>query len=228
MDNLHNDTDLIESYLEGSLTDKELEAFTHRINTDEDFKQLVRKRKLIQLSYLEATERNKLKTQIRSIVTNEKRKSANQRRMYLIAASLIAVMGIASFFVMQTKHNSTPDLANQEINPGDDEVISSNDNKIIEYGSADTFTKQPDKPTISFLPPEGAIFRKTDTIWFFPPIATAENQLFITDKSGNIIKKVTLKPTQPDYKVLPDVLKPGTYIWYLSQDKTIKHSFKIE
>ncbi|MFZ4546140.1 MAG: hypothetical protein ACOYN4_01825 [Bacteroidales bacterium] len=228
MNNLHNDINLIESYLEGSLTGKELADFNERIQSDSAFNNLFDQRKLIQESYIEATERNKLKKQIRSIVTNEKRKSSNQRRKYLIAASLISIMGIASFFLMQTKHTSTPDLAKQEINYGTDEVISGNENRIVEYGSADTFNKQPDKPPISFLPPEGAIFRKTDTIWFFPPNATAENQLFITDKTGNIVKKVTLKPTQPDYRVLPDVLKPGTYIWYLSQDKTIKHSFKIK
>jgi hypothetical protein len=228
MDNLHNDTDLIESYLEGSLTDKELEAFSYRIKTDEYFKNLVRKRKLIQLSYIEATDRNKLKNQIRSVIDDEKYKSVNQRRQYFLAASLFSILIISSYFVNKLKDTSTDNLVNQEISPGTNEAITGNDNKIVEFGSADTFDKQPGKPPISFLPPEGAIFLKTDTIWFFPPNATAENQLFITDKSGNIVKKVTLNPTQPDYKILPDVLKPGTYIWYLSQDKTKKHSFKIE
>ena len=228
MDNLHNDIDLIESYLEGSLTDKELEAFIHRIKTDTDFKNLVRKRKLIQLSYIEATERSKLKTQIRSIVDQQKRKSANQRRMYLIAASLISIMGIASFFVMQYKQQASNNMANQEIGIEDNEVIAGKENKITEYGSVDTFNQKPAKPPISFLPPDGAIFQKTDTIWFFPQNPAAENRLTITDKSGTVVKRVSLKPNQPDYKVLPDVLKPGTYIWYFSQDETKKHSFKIQ
>jgi len=228
MNNQHNDIDLIESYLEGSLPEKELEDFINRIKTDTDFKNLVRKRKLIQLSFIEATERSKLKNQIRSVVSQQKRKSANQRRMYLIAASFISIMGIASFFVMQSKQQATDNLAKQGIGTDDSEVITSKENKIAEYGSVDTFNQKPVKTPISFLPPEGAIFQKTDTIWFFPHNINIENRLTITDKSGNIVKRVTLKPNQADYKVLPHILKPGIYVWFFSQAETVKHSFKIQ
>ena len=89
MNNQSTDIDLIERYLDGSLSDKEMDAFDDRTKTDPIFLMLFLKRKLLQASYVEATKQNKLKKRIRLIVTDHKRKSANQRKIFLIVIILL-------------------------------------------------------------------------------------------------------------------------------------------
>ena len=228
MNNQSTDIDLIERYLDGSLSDKEMDAFDDRTKTDPIFLMLFLKRKLLQASYVEATKQNKLKKRIRLIVTDHKRKSANQRKIFLIAASFISLIGIGSFFLIQSRQTTNTNLAKQEIGFGEDEVVVGQKNNIAEYGSVDSVNKKSANSSVTFLPPEGAVFQQTDTIWFFPQNADANIRITVLDKSGSVVKKVSINSGRPDYKILPHVLKPGTYSWYFSTNETTKHTFKIQ
>lgn len=229
MEKLSHDNDLIERYLEGSLNEKESKAFDERTMTDATFLLAFLKRKLLQESYIKATKHLKSKNQIRLIVADEKRKTANRKKAWLVAASFIILAGIGSFIYYESKQpTSNGNLTKQDIKPQKDEIVSGKENKIAEYGSLDSLDKQNSNSVVAFLPPEGTVFNQNDTIWFSQKNATAFDFLTITDKSGLVIKKVTVQSGRSEYQVLPFALKPGTYSWYFSQEKGERHSFKIK
>lgn len=223
MDKQLSDKDLIERFLEGSLDEKERDAFHERIKTDDAFADTFEQRKLLQLSYIEASKRHELKRHLRSVITDVKRKKTTLRKVWLVAASFIILAGIGSFFLLQTRQSSNNNMAKQ-----DENIVIGKKNQIEEYGSVDTFNKKSTSNAITFLPVDGTVFYQKDTILFFLPVMDEKDTLIIYDKSGAIIKKITIKPHSSEYKLLPYMLKPGEYSWNHSFDETVKHSFSIK
>ena len=229
MDKQLNDIDLVERFLEGSLSDNELDAFDQRLKTDTTLAGILAQRKLLQASYFEASERHDLKKQIRLAVNDEKRKMSNlKRNAWLIAASFTILAGIGTFFIMQSRQSSDNNLVSQGNNSQEDEVVAAKQNKIAEYGSVDTFNKQSKINVIDFLPVDGTVFNQKDTILFFLPVMNEKDVLIIYDNAGSVIKKVSFQPGNEEYKILPYTLKPGEYAWNHLLDQSKKHYFSIK
>ena len=223
MDKQFNDIDLIERLLEGSLNEMARDVFNERIKTDAAFSDAFEQRKLLQASYIEASKRHELKKHVRSVVTDVKRKNANLRKVWLVAASFVILVGIGSFFLLHSRQPPDNSMAKQENN-----VVIGRKNQIEEYGTVDTLSNQPKSNAVTFLPVDGTVFYQKDTILFFLPVMDEKDVLIINDKSGSIIKKITLLPHSAEYKLLPYILKPGEYTWGHSFDESVKHSFSIK
>jgi hypothetical protein len=228
MDKQLNDIDLIERFLEGSLDEKDREAFNERVKTDIAFSDAYQQRKLLQASYIEASKRYELKKHIRTVVTDVKRKNANLRKVWLVAASFVLLLGIGSFFLLHSRQASNNNMAKQGINLPADEVVTGKKNNIEEYGSVDTFSNQPKGNIITFLPVDGTVFNRNDTILFFLPVMNGKDTLIIYDKAGSVRKKITIQPGTAEYKLFPNILKPGKYSWDHTSDKSVTHSFSIK
>jgi hypothetical protein len=228
MDKQLNDIELIERYLEDTLNEKDREAFNERIKTDNVFADTFKQRKLLQVAYIEASKRHELKKNIRSVVTDVKHKNANLRKVWLVAASFIILAGIGSIFLMQSKHASNNSMAKQDSNLLEDEVVTGKKNQIEEYGSVDTFNKQSQRDIISFRPIDGSVFYLKDTIWFSLANMNSTDTLIIYNSSGSVSKRLTIQPGTDKYKLLPYILKPGTYTWNYSLNKSVTHSFSIK
>jgi hypothetical protein len=228
MDKPANDIDLIEKFLEGSLSETETKIFNDLLKSDIDFADRLAKRKLLQESYTEATRQYELKKHIRSIVIDEKQNSAFRKRIWLVAASLILLVGIGSLIVIQTRQSGNSNtIAEVEGDQKEDKIVEGKKNNIEEFASIDTFTVVK-KKAISFLPPDGAVFSQSDTIRFFWNKAVENNILILKDKAGSEIRKIAIKPGTTEYKLSTNDLKPGTYNWSFSHDISTTHSFIIK
>lgn len=212
-----NDIDLIEKFLEGSLIGKELESFNERLKSDKPLADALSQRKRIQELYIEASKRIELKKQIQSAISTVKQRSAFQQKVWLVAASLVVIIGVGSFFLFQQKQPSGSNIAERKISQEDDKLVSPSRKKMEEYGSYDSLPVK-SKVTNDFLPADGAIFHQTDTILFTRHNDKTEVTLKITDKNDSLIKKVTMQAGVSEYKLLPNSLKPGKYSWNYSPE----------
>ena len=222
-----SDTDLIERYLDGSLNDEELNLFNERTKTDKSLNDALAERIRFQKSYIEASKQLKLKSNIKLVVSKQKRKASEQRKVWFLAASFLILAGIGSFLYLQNKPSANNPIAKQENQNQQDQVVTGKENKIGEFGSVDEYNN-PDKNSEFFLPADGAVFNQHDTILFSRENAFRNEILIITNKTtGSISKKVTIESGFTEYKVFPYSLKPGLYTWSLSRD-SVAHSFRIK
>jgi hypothetical protein len=219
------DNDLIEGFLDGSLSNEQNAFFDERVKSDKAFVEALAHRQLLQKSYIEATKRIELKNHIRSIISDEKRKAANQRTFWLIAASITILVGIGSFLIFKPKQTLN-NIAKQDSLPQEDQLVSPNKTNIVEFGTLDTLHQQ-NEDIKTLLPAEGAVFSQTDTILFSRQNVDVNEMLTITDKTGSVIFKTTIQSGTAKCKVLPFALKPGTYIWNF-EHANISHTIIIK
>jgi len=220
------DNDLIEGFLDGSLSNEQNAFFEERVKSDKAFAEALAQRQLLQKAYVEATKRIELKNHIRSIISDEKRKTANQRTFWLIAASITILVGIGSFLLFKPKQTLNNNVAKQDSLPPEDQLVSPNKTNIVEFGTLDTLHQQ-NEDIKNLLPTEGAVFSQTDTIIFSRQNVDVNEMLTITDKTGSVIFKTTIQSGTAEYIVLPFALKPGTYIWNF-EHANISHTIIIK
>ena len=229
MEKQFTDNDLIERFLDGSLNEKEREAFQERTKTDTAFADSLAKRKLLQKSYVEVHKRGELKKQIRSVVSDEKRKVATKKTFWLAAASVIVLAAVGSVLIYTTnKTDSQPRLASQQQMPlkdSADHLVQGQQQSMTEYGSADTLKASNKKNT--FFPAESAKLKTGDTIWFSWPDFYKVRVLTICNNKGEVVKKESIKQGLNQYVLLPGNLPPGKYTWQILKDSAKIH-FTVE
>ncbi|MHC1777555.1 MAG: hypothetical protein AB9834_19310 [Lentimicrobium sp.] len=218
MKNSDNDIELIERFLEGSLNKREEEAFLARLESEPEFAQAFSERKLLQKTYTEATKRIELKKQIRSVVGEEKRRAAYQRKIWLAAASLIVLATIGSFLIYNARNNGTENQYAKEF-PSPDQAVQGKQNKMGEYGNMDVVERK--ESVDDFFPDEFTPLKASDTICFKWPSSMNLRYLTIYNNKGELVKKVTIKKKVKEYVLIPGILKPGVYHWKFMNDTTL-------
>ncbi len=218
MKNTDNDNELIESFLDGTLNDQEKEAFLARLETDAALAKAFDERRLLQESYVEASKRIKLKKQIRSIVTEEKRRVSNQRKIWLAAASVILLATLGSILIYNARNKGTErQYAKEQASP--DQAVQGKQYNMEEYGNMDVVVRN--AAVDDFFPDEFTELKSTDTICFRWPSTLTERFLTIYNSKGQLVKKVTIKKKVKEYVLLPGILQPGVYFWKFMNDTAL-------
>ena len=218
MKNTDNDNELIESFLDGTLNDQEKEAFLARLETDAALAKAFDERRLLQESYVEASKRIKLKKQIRSIVTEEKRRVSNQRKIWLAAASVILLATLGSILIYNARNKGTErQYAKEQASP--DQAVQGKQYNMEEYGNMDVVVRN--AAVDDFFPDESTELKSTDTICFRWPSTLTERFLTIYNSKGQLVKKVTIKKKVKEYVLLPGILQPGVYFWKFMNDTAL-------
>lgn len=218
MKNSAIDTDLIEQFLEGSLNDHEKEAFLARVNSEPEFARAFAERKFMQETYTEATKRIELKTQISTVMADEKRRKSGQRRIWLAAASLILLAAIGAVLIyIVTSTGSEKQYAKEQSPP--DQAVQGKQNPMGEYGNIDVLTRK--EISDDFFPDEYTNIKASDTICFKWPASENHRYLTIYNRKGDLVKKVTIKKKVKEYVMVPGILKPGVYYWKFMEDSSL-------
>ncbi|MBL7906167.1 MAG: hypothetical protein JNL22_14175 [Bacteroidales bacterium] len=213
-----NDFELIERFLEGSLNQQESADFLHRVESDPEFAKMFSERKLLQKTYTEASKRMELKKQLKSLITDEKRKTSSQRKIWLAAASLIVLAVIGSLLYYNSGNPGNEKQYAKEL-PSPDEAVQGNQNNMEEYGNMDVVERK--ESVDDFFPDEFTPLKTNDTICFKWPSSMNLRYLTIYNSKGELVKKVTIKKKVKEYVLLPGILKPGVYYWKFMNDSTL-------
>ena len=97
------DIGLIEEFIDGNLSGKELKAFQDRLEHDADFAGLYKVRKKMAESMKEAGEYQRLKSQIGEVIRKERKTFYQEYKYYIlpIAASVVIIIGLYIVFQFQ-------------------------------------------------------------------------------------------------------------------------------
>ena len=220
-----NDNDLIERFLDGSLSEKEREAFNERIKTDTILADALAQRKLLQRTYIETSRRSALKKQIKTIVTDEKRKAANQRKVWLAAATIIVLTAVGSILMFPAKKpDNAQRLANEQPKQSidtTDHLLQGQQKSMNEYATLDSI--EATKKNNTLYPDDRAILKSGDTIRFSWPELYKVQFLTIYNNKGEVVKKESIIQGTNKYVLLPGMLPPGQYSWKILKDSKNIH-----
>ena len=216
--------DLIEKYLEGTLTVSERETFEEQLKTDPILSKELLNRKMIQANWVKAGEREQVREHIHHVIKTAKSRQVTRKMSWLMAAaSLLLVLGIGSLFFPQHNQN----LKDHEFLLSSEKLIQGQQNEAKKYGKVDSLVKNKTDFANRYSPADIAIFNTTDTILFSWPANNRIEKLIIFDQKGIRILEKSIQSSSVEYKLLPSSLKPGTYTWTLPTDE-MKHQFLIK
>lgn len=229
MENSNIYDDLIESYLDNSLSVAEQESFEEKLKTDPVLAIEYAERIKIQELWVKAAQRDQLKKYVKKLFDDviEEDKEVSRTRILnyvLIAATIILVIGVSSVFFF----HGNPNGVNQEFaNTGkttDDNTekfTPSQQNEIPNAGTLDTAKSEPSNKNL-FFPADGTTCHVSDTIRFSWPVEVKPEKLVISNNDGKKVMEVQLTNVT-EYKLAPSSLKQGSYKWSLLPDTTTYH-----
>lgn len=222
--------DLIERYLDGTLTDTEEVLFEERLKTDPILSKMLSSRIMIQKTWVKDGQHKQVKAHINHLINIEKQEHKSRSNTWLVAASLIGLLGIGSlFFVQHTRNqNDREFLAGDKILNRDksEKFIQGQQNEIKKYGSVDNVETNKTVADSRYLPADRSVYLASDTISFIWPASIIKERLIIFDEKGSKVTEVTLEKDAVEYKLLPSTLKPGSYTWTLPPNE-LKYQFSI-
>lgn len=218
-----NDIALVENYLEGKLSGKELESFLDLKEGDPDFAQYIAFRQKIGDAWTTAGDYLEAKQWVKESLQGQyqsKKTNLNRSSWYAMAAVILILLGVYLIvkFSSQTI-DETPGFASKN------NEIEVNMGVPIEHkASIDTLTSEPLlKGTIN-----GTIYAITDTLSFsWESKKSFKNLIISRIENDSVIMRVPLNKDQFDYYLSPGALASGNYYWYLDKPK-VKAFFKIE
>lgn len=217
------DNDLIENYLDGTMSEKEICAFNERLLKNKEFAELFTNRQRLQSAYIKALENSELKRHIKTLIDHEKHKYSIRMYIWLAAATVFIFAGVGGLLLYQTEDSiKINKFAKHENMSDEDKLVEPSKNRIKEYGSTHTLQFQNAK-----IAKDGMVLSQRDTILFTRENTDVEEILYLSDSTHTIVKQITLIEGTSVFKLLPHSLKSGTYYWCFSHED-ITRFFLIE
>jgi hypothetical protein len=218
---MQNRDELIERYLDGSLSPEELSEFENQLKTDDNLSKELKFRKILGSSWRKALKYQDTKSEVNEAI----RKAISQKRTtllrYAIAAIIAGIIFITGGIWLNNKNNWFPQYATRD---------STEENMIVPQ-----MNQQEDK----------ASFGKLDSLIFVSPILDKQlsnsdsvifcwkpglpNSTYIVIRSlknKEVIFKEKIVKGRQFYYLENNFLPAGEYQWYL-EGYTGKGNFKI-
>ncbi|HZK97786.1 MAG TPA: hypothetical protein VFC67_26525 [Prolixibacteraceae bacterium] len=222
--------DQIERYLDDTLSATEKVLFDERLKADPILSKMLSSRIILQNTWVKNGQHKHIKAHINHLINIEKQEHKSRSTKWLVAASLIGLLGISSiFFVQHTRNqNDREFLAGDKILNRDksEKFIQGQQNEIKKYGSVDSVETNKTVADNRYLPADRSVYRASDTILFTWPASVIKERLIIFDEKGSEVAELPLKTDAIEYKLLPSTLKPGSYTWTLPPN-ALKYQFSI-
>jgi len=209
---------LIERYADGMMADSEREAFEQGLEAEPELKRMLNEYTLIKKTYIEASRRIELKQTIQAAIATNKTVRLNQRKMWLIAASVMLIAAIGTLIVFSTGTKKPDNQFTANSLPGE-KAVEGKQNTMKEFGNMDVVKLN--IPDNAFFPDEYTYLKANDTILFQWPSELSQRYLTIYNSRGELVMKATIKKNIKEYVLMPGVLKPGVYYWKFMNDSML-------
>ena len=224
-----NDIDLIERFLDGALSEDELDAFHQRLEEDQEFAQLVDLRKALPDRWRKAAEYEKIREEVGNALKLPEHKGIFHLNITVvsIAASTIILVGIAIGLIFG--------VGERWFSEEDQPIVQQNDTILIpEIDSPEEKTQIAvysfdSIPGIQLIyPKEGDSFRYSQIItfkWDYQGDTTTTFYL-IYKENGSIVCQQEIKRGEQSFTLPKKINKTGAYRWYLATD-ALSRGFRI-
>ena len=211
-----NDLDWIEDYLDGTLSEPEKEAFRERLAADPSFSALYEQRLKLQQTWKETEKYADVEDKVAGLIMSEKAAIRKRRNILLVAASLVAVIGIGSVLLFILPDRTTHKMQEAHI-AADSAIQGPQQIGMPEYGKIDSVAKMGTSEVILISPALNAEFIKGDTINFQWRSPMEESELIIQNKvTGRQVFNIKIPEGEKAYRLATTNLPAGEYQWFIS------------
>jgi hypothetical protein len=222
MNRKRDDMDWIEDFLEGSLNADEEKEFQSRLKADHAFAGKYLQRLKLQETWQSSAEYQTVKTRIDQLIQEERSKIRYRRNILMIAASFIAVVGLASILLFVIPNKSAEQLKQAEVTADSLNKLNNLEGPqqigIPKYGKSDTLPVENINEILLLLPADYAEFFKGDSIHFLWKSSKPVSNLCIKEKStDSLIVNIHLLSGQSEYFLETSRLRTGNYIWFIDE-----------
>ena len=215
------DIELIERFLDNTLSEEERSDFFKRVNEDREFTKLVALRNVLPDLLKDADNYRKIREEVKSTLNLHGVKRVffhNPAQMALAAVILLLIATVVIVFVAH-EHGIFPFTKN-------DNFAKKNDTLMIQKKDGPAFKASKD---IFYSPLNGSVFNSSDKIIFrWKPTHDSTLQFVIFSKEQLIPAfNKAINPGQDSIVLNPGIIKPGEYQWFIG-DKNSNRTFIIK
>ncbi|MBW6459773.1 MAG: hypothetical protein K0B08_04295 [Bacteroidales bacterium] len=218
-----NDPDWIEDYLDGTLSEPEQEEFRERLVADPSFAALYEQRLKLQQTWKETEKYAVVEDKVAGLIMSEKTAIRQRRNILLVAASLVAVIGVGSVLLFILPDRTTHKMQEAHI-AADSAIQGPQQIGMPEYGKIDSVIKT-DSYEITLLSPiDDNVFIVGETITFQWSASTGKSELVIKEKAGGrLVFNISLPEGKSEYMFETVSLTPGDYMWFVNDSLMVRH-----
>jgi len=224
-----NDIELIERFLDKTLSEDEVDAFHQRLEEDPEFAQLVALRKALPDHWRKTAEYEKTREEVGNALKLTEHKGIYQLNMTVlsIAASIVILVGIAIALIFGVGDRLFSE-DNQPIVQQNDTVLTPEIDIPEQKAKMAVYSSNSIQGIQLIYPKEGDSIKKTEMITFKWEYQgdSATTFYLILKESGRIVFKASVKPRQQSFTLPTEIVRPGVFSWYLATD-TLTRGFKI-
>jgi hypothetical protein len=216
------DMQLIEEYLDGKLSKKEVDTFRQRLKNDKDFAKAFELRKKMPALMKEALEFQSTRDEVRAAIQQEKMLLFGFNRNWFYAAATIVIL-IGLFVVIKFANTNDTGPGTQMADDKQNEVLKID--KPTNYAKMNDF----DSKVEIVSPTEFQTFRQGNEIVLKWQTESLETAKIVVSKFGQQEVLFFSEIVLSDHEfVLPAKnFEPGKYTWYIN-DTVLSGSFKVE
>lgn len=206
--------ELIDKFMEGSLTDPEITYFNEWVASDPEFEKLYYERVKLKEVWVKAYNLEKTRAEVSSAIRRRKTLRNRQIISLAAAASILILIGIPSFlyFNGNSEHQSIPSNQIASLDSIHETEITPQFKSIEEkasFGKVDTIRL--------ILPIHNNIYKNSDSIIFrWTPVLSDSTVITILNgKNGNAVFKEKVAKGKDQFILEKEFLPEGQYEWYL-------------
>ncbi len=207
------DIQLLENYIDGLLSEKELKALETRLKKDAALKKELEQRKKIAALWQESNEYQKTKQQIGNILKTENKVTIGffRNNYYLmgIAASFLLLFAVYWFLIRQ-HNNSSPDFNDQMAVAGDTLIMQQEAPR--KYANI-AYTIQLKAPVNN-----QTIDNNKPVVFHWKNSGTGQIMTLVIKDSASVktVLRQTINSSDSLFTLKQGMLKPGNYKWFIN------------
>lgn len=210
----NNYDELIERYLDGTLSDQEREAFMEKMNTDPELAEAVNEQTLLRENWAKAHNLKKTREEVAVAIKREKALKRRQILTWVAAASVMLLFAIPALFYFNNDSDQATKMAKgTHTDDSTQEIIRTPQFKQAEekaaYGIADTLKLIAPIHNQKFSRKDSIIFRWT------PALSDSTYIVIQNGKSDQTIFKERILPDANHFQLEKDFLPVGEYTWQI-------------
>lgn len=221
----NNYDELIERYLDGTLSDQEREAFMEKMNADPELGRAVNEQTRLRENWAKAHSLKKTREEVSVAIKREKSLKRRQIFTWAAAASVMLLFAIPALFYFNNDSDQATKMAKgTHTEDSSKEIIGTPQFKQAEekatYGIADTLNL--------IAPIHNQKFSRKDSIVFRWKPALSDSTYIVIEngKSGLTVFREKLLTGKSDFTLEGGFLPEGAYRWYIhGTDK--KEAFSV-
>jgi len=225
MKNARDDMDWIEDFLEGSLNAEEETEFQSMLKADPAFARKYNQRLKLQETWQDSDNHIAVKKTVENIIRQEKYSIRYRRNILMLAASFIALVGLAGILLFVLPNKSIQEDKQADILA--DSIKKPDNSKgpqqigIPRYGKSDTLSTRGINENVLLFPADQTEFTIGDSIHFQWKSNKETSELFIKDMlTDSLVFDFRLPSGQSEYFLDAGKLKPGSYVWFINEPIT--------